>query len=92
MIISFKHKGLKLFYEKDDSSKLQPQHVRKIQTILTRLDAATNAEMLKVPGYDLHKLSGDLKDFWSVKVDKNYRIIFKIEGENAYDVDYLDYH
>ncbi len=49
-------------------------------------------EMLKVSGYDLHKLSGDLKDFWSVKVDKNYRVIFKFAGENAGDVDYLDYH
>lgn len=47
MIISFQHKGLRLFYEKGDLSKLQPQHVRKIQNILTRLDAATNAEMLK---------------------------------------------
>jgi proteic killer suppression protein len=92
MIISFKHKGLRIFYEKGDPSKLQPQHIRKIQNILTRLDAATNAEMLKVPGYDFHKLSGDLKDFWSVKVDKNYRIIFKFKGENACDVDYLDYH
>ncbi len=48
--------------------------------------------MMKVPGYDLHKLSGDLKDFWSVKVNKNFRIIFRFDGENAVDVDYLDYH
>lgn len=92
MIVSFQHKGLRLFYEKGDSSKVQPQHIRKIQNILTRLDAATNAEMLKVPGYDFHKLSGVLKDFWAVKVDKNYRIIFRFEGENACDVNYLDYH
>ena len=44
------------------------------------------------PGYNLHKLSGDLKEFWSVKVDKNYRIIFRFIGEDAADVDYLDYH
>lgn len=55
----------------------------KIQNILTRLDIATNPEMLKVPGYDLHKLSGDMKNFWSVKVDKNYRIISRFDGENA---------
>lgn len=92
MIVGFRHKGLKLFYEKGDTSKLQPQHVSKIRLILTRLDAATTPEELNVPGYSLHQLKGDLKAFWSVKVDKNYRIIFKIENENIRDVDYIDYH
>lgn len=79
MIRSFKHKGLKLFYEKGDASKLQPQHVRKIRLILTRLDAAETFEELNVPGYGLHELKGELKGFWSVKVDKNYRLIFSSE-------------
>jgi len=92
MIVSFRHKGLKLFYEKGDASKLQPQHVSKIRLILTRLDAARSPEELNVPGYGLHQLKGDLKDFWSVKVDKNYRIIFKVENENTQEVDYIDYH
>lgn len=92
MIDGFRHKGLKLFYEKGDSSKLQPQHINKIRLILTRLDAATSPEMLNEPGYNLHKLSGDLSDFWSIKVDKNYRIIFRFDGESAVDIDYIDYH
>lgn len=92
MIVSFKHKGLKLFYEKGDASKLQPQHVSKIRLILTRLDAAKTPEELNVPGYGLHQLKGDLKDFWSVKVDKNFRIIFRVVNENAHELDYIDYH
>jgi toxin HigB-1 len=40
----------------------------------------------------LHRLTGELKAFWSVKVDKNFRIIFRFVGEDAHDVDYLDYH
>lgn len=92
MIVSFKHKGLKLFYEKGDASKLQPHHVNKIRLILTRLDAAKSVDELNVPGYDLHELKGDMKGVWSVKVDKNYRIIFRIEIENTRDVDYIDYH
>ncbi|MEJ5962908.1 type II toxin-antitoxin system RelE/ParE family toxin [Pedobacter immunditicola] len=92
MIVSFRHKGLKLFYEKGDASKLQPQHVSKIRLILTRLDAAKSPEELNVPGYGLHQLKGDLRNFWSVKVDKNYRIIFKVENENTQEVDYIDYH
>lgn len=92
MIVGFRHKGLKLFYEKGDASKLQPQHVSKIRLILTRLDTATTPEELNVPGYGLHQLKGDLKEFWSVKVDKNYRIIFRMENENTRDIDYIDYH
>ncbi|OKS84907.1 type II toxin-antitoxin system RelE/ParE family toxin [Mucilaginibacter polytrichastri] len=42
--------------------------------------------------YGLHSLSGDLKDFWSVKVDKNYRVIFQFIGEEAHLVDSVDYH
>ena len=92
MIVSFRHKGLKLFYEKGDASKLQPQHVSKIRLILTRLDAASTPEELNVPGYSLHQLKGDLKAFWSIKVDKNYRIIFRVENKNTQDIDYIDYH
>ena len=39
-----------------------------------------------------HKLTGEFKDFWSLKVNKNYRIIFRWDGHNAYDLDYIDYH
>jgi proteic killer suppression protein len=92
MIASFRHKGLKLFYEKGDASKLQPQHVSTIRLILTRLDAAKSAVELNVPGYGLHQLKGALNGFWSVKVDKNFRIVFRIEQENIHEVDYTDYH
>jgi len=47
---------------------------------------------MNVPGYDLHQLTGDLAGFWSVKESGNYRIIFRFIGEDAHDVDYLDYH
>lgn len=92
MIGRIHHKGLKLFYEKGNSTKLQQQHVAKIRLILTRLDAATRPEMMQVPGYHLHALTGKWKGFWSVRVDKNYRIIFRFEDENVQDVNYIDYH
>ena len=92
MIVSLRHKGLRLFYEKGDGSKLQPQHILKIRLILTRLAAATRPEIMQVPGYNLHLLTGNWNGFWSVKVDKNYRIVFRFEGENVHDVDYIDYH
>lgn len=92
MIISYRHKGLELYGTKGDRSKLQQSHISKIRLILTRLDAAKSPEELNQPGYGFHPLKGDLKGFYAVKVSGNWRLIFRFEGENAADVDYLDYH
>lgn len=92
MIVSVAHKGLRLFIENDDPSKLSAHLIEKIREILSLLDIATAPEQMNIPGYRLHKLSGDLKAYWSVKVSGNYRIIFRFEDGNAYDVDYIDYH
>lgn len=42
--------------------------------------------------FRLHRLKGDLKDFWSVTVRANWRVIFPLEEGDAYDVDLIDYH
>lgn len=44
------------------------------------------------PGYNFHPLKGDLIGFYAVNVSGNWRIVFRFEGENAADVDYVDYH
>jgi proteic killer suppression protein len=45
-----------------------------------------------LPGFGLHGLRGDRKGTWAVVVNKNWRITFRFEGGNAYDVDFEDYH
>lgn len=93
MIESIAHKGLRLLWEKDDHSKLPVAQVDKIRRILEALDTIKNLEPLRhIPGYRLHALAGKLKGFWSISVTGNYRIIFRFENENVYDVDYIDYH
>jgi len=92
MILTIRHKGLRLFHEKGDASKLSSEQLRKLTSILTLLEAATTPQDLNQPGFGLHSLSGELAGFWSVKVTANYRIIFRFEGEDATDIDYLDYH
>lgn len=92
MILNFQHKGLENFATKGDRSKVQQAHIPKIKLILTRLNAATSAEQMNQPGYAFHQLKGGLKGFFAVKVSGNWRIIFRFEGENAIDVDYIDYH
>lgn len=92
MIRSIRHKGLKRFYEDDDSRGLIGQHVQKVRDILARLDAATVMADLDVPGFHLHSLKGDLKGFWAVTVRANWRIIFRYAEGDVFDVDYIDYH
>ena len=92
MVESFRHKGLKRFFTKNDSSKLPAKQIAKIRYILTRLNAAQDVQDMNYGGSGFHQLGGSLKDFYSVKVTGNYRIIFKFTEGHASDVDYLDYH
>lgn len=92
MIESIQHKGIKLLFEDDNASKLSSHLVDKVREILSLLDTANDVEQLNIPGYRLHKLSGELKDFYSIKVNANYRIIFRFVNGGAYDVDFIDYH
>ena len=59
---------------------------------MTGLHAGADVRNLEAPGFGLHRLTGDKKDFWAVKVSGNWRVIFRFENGDAYDVDYLDYH
>jgi len=92
MIQSFRHKGLQLFYEKDDRSRLSPHMVDRIQEILTLLDAARTIQDMNLPSLRLHPLKGKLKGHWSVTVRANWRITFRFENADAFDVDLVDYH
>lgn len=94
MIKSFKHKGLRLLWEEGKTNKLPAEQIDGIERMLVVIDSAQRVpeDFGAFMNWNIHKLSGDLKDFWSVKVNKNYRIIFYFDGQNAYDLDYIDYH
>jgi proteic killer suppression protein len=68
MIESFRHKGLKRLYEKDDRRGIGANMVARVEEILTILEAAETVEEVHIPGYRLHPLTGNLKGFWSVRV------------------------
>jgi toxin HigB-1 len=64
----------------------------KIKVVLTVLDRAKSADDVNVTGFRLHPLKGELKGFWSVTVEANWRIIFRFENGNTTDIDLVDYH
>jgi toxin HigB-1 len=92
MIRSFKHRGLKRLCEDDDRRGIRPDLVEDVEDILARLDWADTPHALNLPGYRLHPLKGELKGFWSVTVRANWRIVFRFEGTDAFDVELIDYH
>jgi proteic killer suppression protein len=92
MIRSFKHRGLKRLYEDGDGRGIRPDLLDTVERILTVLDGATTPHALNIPRYRLHALKGDLKGLWSVTVRANWRITFRFEGTDAFDVELIDYH
>ncbi len=92
MIVRFRHRGLKRLYEGGDRSRVRPDLVDRVERILARLDAAQQIQDMSLHSYHLHPLKGDLRGFWSVTVSGNWRIVFRFENGNAFDVDLVDYH
>lgn len=65
----------------------------KIRRLLDQLNGATKIETLRVPpGNNLEKLKGNLKNYWSIRANKQWRIIFRWKDNEAFDVDVIDYH
>ncbi|HEU5291095.1 MAG TPA: type II toxin-antitoxin system RelE/ParE family toxin [Cyclobacteriaceae bacterium] len=92
-IVSFSHKALREFFERGDGRKINPHHLSKIRTILARLNSAKDLRDMNYPGSNLHPLKKPpYAGFYSVNVSGNFRIIFRFEVGDAYDVNYLDTH
>jgi toxin HigB-1 len=92
MIRSFRHKGLRRPFEHDDRSRVDAQDADKLARILARLQRSRVPQDMAAPGFRLHPLKGKLRGFWAVTVSANWRVIFRFEGEDAADVDLIDYH
>lgn len=92
MIITFKHKDLRRYFETGNVSRINQNHVKRLRLILAKLHAADQIKDMDFPGSGLHHLVGDKKHFWSVSISGNWRLIFRFEKGHAYDLDYIDYH
>jgi proteic killer suppression protein len=83
---------LRQLFEKGTARGIRADHVAKVENILAVLSRARRPSDMDLPGFGLHPLKGNLKDFWSVTVRANWRIIFRFKNSGAYDVDLVDYH
>ena len=93
MIRSFRHRGLKRFYERDDASQIHAAYRKRVARILADLDSARVPRDMDFPRLaSASAATGDLKGFWSVTVSGNWRIIFRFDDADVVDVDLVDYH
>ena len=77
LIQSFRHKGLKRFYETGSTAGIQAAHAKKLRIRLAALDTATVIED---------------KGRWAISVNGNWRLTFEFRDGNAFVLDYEDYH
>ena len=92
MIKSWRHKGLRDFYEKGSKAGIQPKHADTLALLLFQLASAIKLEDMNTPGNNFHSLRGNLKGYYAVSVSGNWRVIFQFEEQDAILVDYVDYH
>ncbi|MGO2351007.1 type II toxin-antitoxin system RelE/ParE family toxin [Pseudoalteromonas nigrifaciens] len=92
MIKSFKHKGLKKYFQTGSFSGIQAKHQRKLRMQLAAIDTAQEINDINLPGFKLHLLKGSRDGVWSITVNGNWRITFEFIDGNAYILNYEDYH
>ena len=92
MIKSFRHKGLRRFFESGNTSGVQAVHAKRLRLQMAALDTARVIEDMDIPGFRLHPLKGEMKGRWSITVNGNWRVTFEFQDGNAYVLDYEGYH
>lgn len=93
MIRRIRHKGLDQFFRTGSTRGIDARHAAWLRVLLTVLNTATRPEQVgQLPGTKLHPLRGERKGQWSVWVPGNWRLVFEFEGEDATNLDLVDYH
>ena len=96
MIGTFGDRATSDLYHGKSSSRVRRISSQIIETALHKLDVLNAAQSLNdlrsPPGNRLEALKGDLKEFYSIRINSQWRIIFRWQASNAYDVKIIDYH
>jgi proteic killer suppression protein len=68
------------------------QQAKRSRRLLASLSTATSPLNMNIAGYQLHPLASARKGEWAESVSGSWRLVIRFEGENATDVDWVDYH
>jgi proteic killer suppression protein len=92
MIQTFKHRGLKLYFETGNPKGVAADAAKKIQIRLNVLNRAKELRDIGLPGFGFHPLKGDRRGEYAINVTGNYRITFRFDGGDVFDLNLEDYH
>lgn len=93
MIKDFNDKETELIWNGIKSKKLPPEIQSKSRRKLRMINNAQNITDLRIPPANrLEKLKGGLKDYFSIRINQQWRIIFQWKNNDAYHVEIIDYH
>ena len=81
-----------MFFETGSTRGIRPEHGSRLRLVLARLAVSAAPRDMNLPSLRLHPLKGRSKGAWAVDVSGNWRVVFRFEGTDAVDVDYIDYH
>ena len=92
MIARFRHKGLERLFTSGEIKGIRAEQAQRLRLMLAVLNTSKSAAGMSLPGFRLHPLKGVRKGQWAVAVSGNWRLVFEFDGENATNVDLVDYH
>lgn len=93
MIKTFANAETESFFNSGKSRRLQKEIWKRASMRLQQIDAAVDIFDLRMPPSNmLERLSGDRIGQWSIRINKRFRVCFRFENGNAYDVEIVDYH
>ena len=92
MIRGFRHRGLERLFVDGATKGVSAQYVPRLKRILLALHHSRSPEGMALPGFRLHPLKRERRVQWAVSLSGNWRVVFRFDGEDAIDVDLVDYH
>ena len=93
MILSFGDRDTELLFRRERVKKLPPDLLQRARSKLLIINAAADENDLSVPpGNRFERLKGDKKDWCSIRINDQWRVIFKWAEGNAREVTITDYH
>lgn len=92
MIVSFRSRALKQFWEDGNLKGIDPKSAPRIKRLLDDLDVICDPWEMNVPGYHFHPLIGNRVGTYAVTIRANWRLTFEWDGSHVIRVDIEDYH
>jgi proteic killer suppression protein len=89
---SFKHKGLNAFWDSGQTKGLKTSWLRRTQLFLDHLDAIEDPNEMDFTGTGFHRLKGNRKQQYALKLSGNHRLLFEWDGHDVINIDIEDYH